>query len=72
VLQKSNITGTTLLPFLALSVESEQLGTHLENLLLKLFVGLGLDLLRQANNGLEVDIRGLGRLILGLSKTVSS
>jgi hypothetical protein len=64
VLQQTDITGTTLLPLLGLAVELEQLGAHLEGLLLKLFVGLGLNLLSQANDGLEVDVGGLLNLIL--------
>lgn len=66
VLQETDITGTTLLPLLALTVELEKLGTHLEHLLLELLVGLGLDLLGQADDRLEVDIRGFGGLILGV------
>lgn len=64
VLQQPHVTGTTLLPLLALTVESEQLGTHLEGLLLLFFVGLGLDLFGQANDRLEVDFRGFGSLLL--------
>jgi hypothetical protein len=66
VLQETDITGTTLLPLLALTVELEKLGTHLEHLLLELLVGLGLDLLSQADDGLEVDIGGFRGLILGV------
>jgi len=72
VLQQTHITGTTLLPLLAVAVELEQLGAHLEGLLLELLVGLGLHLLGQANNGLEVNVGGLGGLILVLSKIVVS
>lgn len=68
VLQQTHIAGTTLLPLLAFAVKLEQLGAHLEGLLLELLVGLGLHLLGQANNGLEVNIGGLGGLILVLSK----
>jgi hypothetical protein len=64
VLQQPNIAGTTLLPLLAITVESEELGAHLEDLLFKLFVGLGLNLLGQADDRLEVNIGGLGGLIL--------
>lgn len=67
VLQQTHITGTTLLPLLALTVKLEQLGAHLEHLLLKLLVGLGLHLLGQANDGLEVNFRGLGGFLLGSS-----
>lgn len=64
VLQQTHITSATLLPLLALTVELEQLGAHLEHLLLKLLVGLGLNLLGQANDGLEVNFRGLGSFLL--------
>jgi len=63
VLQQTHITGTTLLPFLGLAVELEQLGAHLEGLLLKFLVGLGLNLLGQVNDGLEVDIGGFLNLL---------
>jgi hypothetical protein len=64
VLEQTDITGTTLLPLLGLAVELEELGAHLEGLLLELLVGLGLDLLGQVDHGLEVDVRGLGNLLL--------
>lgn len=64
VLEQSHVTSATLLPLLALTVEAEQLSTHLESLLLQLLVGLGLDLLRQADDRLEVDIGGLGGFVL--------
>jgi hypothetical protein len=64
VLQQADVTGTTLLPLFRLAVELEELGAHLESLLLKLLVGLGLNLLGQANNGLEVDVGGLLDFIL--------
>lgn len=64
VLEQTHVTGTTLLPFLGLAVKSEQLGAHLEGLVLKLLVGLNLNLLGQPNNGLEVDILALRDFIL--------
>jgi hypothetical protein len=64
VLQQPNVAGTTLLPLLAVTVESEELGAHLEDLLFKLFVGLGLNLLGQADDRLKVNIGGLGGLVL--------
>lgn len=64
VLEQADVTGTTLLPLLAVTVEFEKLGTHLEGLLLQLLVGLGLHLLGQADDRLEVNIRGLGGLVL--------
>ena len=56
VLQQSNITGTTLLPLIAILDELEKLGAHLEYLLLELLVGLDIDFLGEADNGLEMDV----------------
>lgn len=64
VLEQSNVAGTTLLPLLAVTVESEQLGAHLEGLLLEFLVGLDLDSLGKADDGLKVNIRGLRSLFL--------
>ena len=63
VLEESDIASSPLLPLPALAVELEQLGPHLEGLLLGLLVGLGVDLLGKVHNGLEVNI---GLLLLGL------
>ena len=63
VLQYPDITSATLLPLPRLPVELEQLGAHLEDLLLELLVGLGVDLLGEVDNGLEIDI---GLLVLGV------
>ena len=57
VLQKSDVTSTTLLPLTRLAVELEKLCTHLKGLFLQLFVGLSLDFLGKVNDGLEVDFR---------------
>lgn len=62
--QQSHVTSSTLLPLLAITIESEQLGPHLEGLLLGFFIGLGLDLLRQADDGLEVDFGRFGSFLL--------
>lgn len=64
VLQQSHVTSATLLPLLAIPVEPKQLGAHLESLLLEFFVGLGLDFLRQADDGLEMDFGGFGSFLL--------
>ena len=64
VLQQTNIASTSLLPLAALLDELEKLGSHLEHLLLGLLVGLGLDLLGQLDNGLEVNILRLRGSIL--------
>lgn len=66
VLEQPDITSAALLPLSALLDvdELEQLGTHLEKLLLRLLVGLGLNLLGQLDDGLEVDILGLRGLVL--------
>lgn len=75
VLEKSDITGSSLLPLarggggiLAILLDGldklEQLGAHLEELLLRLLVGLDVDLLGQLDDGLEVDVLALGGLLL--------
>lgn len=64
MLEQANVACATLLPFLILLLEDKELGAHLEELLLRLLVGLGLDLLSQADDRLEVDVFGLRLLIL--------
>lgn len=64
VLKQTDVTSASLLPLAGLLDELEKLGAHLEDLLLRLLVGLGLDLLGQLDDGLEVDILGLGSGIL--------
>jgi hypothetical protein len=64
VLEQAHIAGTALLPLARIGHVLEELGAHLEDLLLHLLVGLGLDLLGQVDDGLEVDILGLGSLVL--------
>ncbi len=56
VLQESNITSSALLPLICLLVELEELCAHLENLLLKLLIGLDLNFLSETDDWLEVDI----------------
>jgi hypothetical protein len=56
VLEQPDISSTALLPLAALAVELEELSTHLEHLFLGLLVGLGLDLLREVHNRLEVNV----------------
>lgn len=56
VLQQPDVASSTLLPFTGLTDELEQLGAHLEELLLGLLVGLGLNPLGKLDNGLEMDI----------------
>ena len=79
VSEKTNFTGSALLPLEIVLCETEELGTpeilldldrwviesdvHLEECLLVLLVSLGLDLLGELVNGLEVDIG----LLLGLT-----
>jgi hypothetical protein len=58
VLQESHITGTTLLPLVGLADELEELGAHLEGLLLNFLTGLNVNLLGEMNDWLEVDILG--------------
>ena len=67
VLQKSNISGTALLPLVRLADELEELGAHFESLLLNLLSGLDIDLLSKADDWLKVNILGLWRLILRTS-----
>lgn len=64
VLQESHITSSTFLPLTAVAVELEQLGAHLEGLLLRFFVGLGLDLLSKMDDWLEVNVWGFVRSII--------
>lgn len=75
VLEQSDITSSALLPLASgggglLAVllggldELEQLGAHLEELLLRLLVGLDVDLFGQLDDGLEVDVFALGGLVL--------
>lgn len=71
VLEQADITGTTLLPLAALADELEQLGAHLEELLLGLLVGLDVDLLGQLDDGLEVNILGFGSLVILCDENVS-
>jgi hypothetical protein len=56
MLQEPNITSSSLLPLTALTIELEQLGSHLERALFQLFVRLGVDFLCEADYGLEVDV----------------
>lgn len=57
MLQQSDVASASLFPLPRFPVELKQLGSHLENLLLRFFVCLGLDLLSEANDGLELGIR---------------
>ena len=72
VLEQANVTSTALLPLARLGHVLEELGAHLENLLLHLLVGLGLNLLRQVNDRLKVDVLRLGGLVLLKSNPISS
>jgi hypothetical protein len=56
MLEESDITGTALLPLIAVSNKLEELRPHLESLLLELLVGLDLDFLGEADNRLEVNV----------------
>lgn len=56
VLQQTHIAGSSLLPLSRLTVKLEELGSHLEHLLLGLFVRLGLDFLGQVYDWLKVNI----------------
>jgi len=70
VLQQAYVAGPALLPLARLADKLEELGPHLEQLLLRLLVGLDLDLFRESNDGFEVHILRLGGLVvLRRSKT---
>ena len=56
VLQQSNIASAALLPLLGVALKSEQLGAHLEDLLLQLLVCLGLDFLGKTDDWLVVTV----------------
>lgn len=64
VLEKSHIASTTLLPLVGLADKLEELGTHLEGLLLDLLAGLDIDFLGETNDRLEVHILRLWFLLL--------
>lgn len=64
VLEQADVAGAALLPLLVVLLEHEELGPHLEELLLRLLIGLGLDFFGQADHGLEVYILGLRLRIL--------
>lgn len=79
VLEQPDIASSALLPlafrgFLALLLDGldkpEQLGAHLEKLLLRLLVGLDIDLFGQPNDGLEVNVLALGGLLLLYDKYI--
>lgn len=64
MLEESDISGTALLPLVGLADELEELGAHLEGLLLNLLAGLDLDLLGKVDDWLEVGILRRWCLIL--------
>lgn len=64
VLQKSDISSSTLLPLVGVLDELEELRAHLEDLVLELLVGLDIDLLSEADDGLEVNVLRLGSILL--------
>jgi hypothetical protein len=64
MLQQSYIAGPTLLPFPGVSIELEELCSHLESLFFELLMCLNFDLLSQANDGFEVDILCLLNFLL--------
>ena len=59
VFEETDVTGTALLPFLGVFVESEELGAHLEGGFFVFFVRLDFDLVFELNDGLEM------RVVLG-------
>jgi hypothetical protein len=56
VLQQSDVSSSTLLPLPRVTVESKQLGSHLESDFLLLFVGLDFDLFGKVDDRGELDI----------------
>lgn len=72
VLQQADVTGAALLPLSGLLDELEELGAHLEKLLLRLLIGAGLDLLRELDDRLEVDVLGLRGLVAILQNRMSA
>lgn len=56
VLEQSDIASSTLFPLSAFFVKLEELCAHLERLLLQLFIGLGVDLFREAYDRLKVNV----------------
>ena len=64
VFQQSYITGSTLFPLVRFANELEEFCSHLERLLLKLFVGLGFDFFGETNDWFEVDVFRFWGLIL--------
>lgn len=70
--QQPHISGTPFTPLLALTVELEQLGPHLEGLLFAFLVGGRLDFLGQVHDGLEVRVLALldlfSVLLVGVSR----
>ena len=64
MLQQSNITCAALLPLVGLTNELEELCAHLEGLLFELLVGLDVDFLSEANDGLEVNVLGFWGFVL--------
>ena len=67
--QQSHVSSTTLLPLAGVSIKLEELRPHLERHLLQFFVRLGVDLLRQVDDGLEVNVRRVN-LLFGLQERV--
>lgn len=56
VLKQPHIASTSFLPLVRLPNEFEKFCAHLKGLLLEFFISFDLNLLREANDGLEVDI----------------
>jgi len=63
VLQEPDVAGSALLPLGTLLYELEELGAHLECLLLGLLIGLDFNLLGEVDDGFEVDVLGFRGLV---------
>lgn len=68
MLQQSNISRTTFLPFATLTIKTEKLGAHLKDLFFLFFVGLLLDLLGEMYNRFKMNVDFTFRILLFLSK----
>jgi hypothetical protein len=64
VFQQPNIPCPTLLPLPGVSIKTEELGPHLESLLLHFLICLCFHRFSQVNNRFKMYIRGLGCLLI--------
>jgi hypothetical protein len=72
VLEQTNISRSTFLPLATITVELEELSSHLENLLLRFLIGLGFDLFSEMNDRFELCFRFMSLWIILLHRTLSA